>query len=246
MIVSRYDPEGVIVMAVAGRGRPKQDGPEAQELLKRRMDVLALRQTGHTNPAIAEALGCTVGSVIGDVRWLRLNNFDLGPRPTGYSGGISPHSEAALIRNADPDTEAAVRAEVQERRVRGQDILSISIEMGIGAGEVRRHLQDAARLANVGDIEERRALQLARLDKLRLNLEEGVKEGSPKSINAAVRVIAEANRLQGLYAPIQVEHTVITIDMIDAEMKRLTGELVKAEQLELTGYVDVDGEPVDE
>jgi hypothetical protein len=245
MIVSRDDPEGVIEMAAIGRGRPKMDGPEAEELLKRRMDVLALRRHGHTNPAIAEALGCSVGSVAGDVRWLRMNNYDIGLRPSGYPGPVE-RGEVALLRAASPADEAPVRAEVQERRVRGEDILSISIAMGIGAGEVRRHLQEAARLANVGDIEERRALQLARLDKMLLNLEEGVREGNPKAINAAVRVIAEGNRLQGLYAPVQVEHTVITLDMIESEMRRLTGELARAESLELTSYVDVDGEPVDE
>lgn len=246
MIVSRDDPEGVIEVAVTGRGRPKMDGPEADQLMKRRMDVLKLRQCGHTNPAIAEGLGCSVNSVIGDVRWLRLNGYDMGPRPTGHSGLAEP-GEAALLRAATPaDDDAPVRAEVQERRVRGEDILTISIAMGITAGEVRRHLRDAARLANVGELEERRALQLARLDKLLLNLEDGVRDGNPKAINAAVRVIAEGNRLQGLYAPVQVEHTVITLDMVEAEMRRLNGELAKIETLELTNYVDVDGEPVHE
>lgn len=244
MIVSRDDPEGVIFMAATGRGRPKMDGPEAEELLKRRMDVLTLRRHGQTNPAIAETLGCSINSVVGDVRWLRMNNYDIGVRPTGHSGPVD-RDEVAVLRAVTPADEAPVRAEVQERRVRGEDILMISIAMQIPAHEVRRHLQEAARLANVGDIEERRALQLARLDKMLLNLEEGVREGNPKAINAAVRVIAEGNRLQGLYAPVQVEHTVITLDMIEAEMRRLNGELAKAEMLELTSYVDVDGEPVD-
>jgi hypothetical protein len=245
MIVSRDDPEGVIEMAVNGRGRPKIDGPEADRLLKRRMDVLTLRRKGHTNPAIADALECTVANVVGDVRWLRLNGYDIGQRPSGHSDPI-PHGEVELLRAPAPPDDGSVRAEVQKRRVNGEDILSISIAMGIPAREVRTHLREAARQANIGtDMEERRSLQLARLDKLLLSLEEGVRDGNPKAINAAVRVIAEGNRLQGLYAPVQVEHTVITLDMVEAEMRRLSGELAKIETLELTDYVDVDGESVE-
>jgi hypothetical protein len=218
--------------------------------MDRRMKVLALRRDGYTIAAVAEAIESTMSRTAADLKWLRDQGYDIGEGHTGRplpAPGAERHAQLRAIAAADD--EAVTRREVSDRRIRGEDILSISIAMGIPAHEVRRHMQDAARIAHEGDMEQRRALQLARLDKLLLNLEEGIQDGNPKAINAAVRVIAEGNRLQGLYLPIQVEHTVITVDVIDREMERLTAKLAEAEAAEARGlprYIDVDGEPVDE
>lgn len=210
------------------------------------MKVLSMRREGHTLAATAEAIGGSVGKVSADLKWLREQGYDVGD---GFTGKVLPPPGARppqLRAIVATDDEADIRREVNDRRIRGEGILEISIHLQIPANEVRRHISEAARIAKEGDIEERRALQLARLDRLLANLDEGIRDGNPKAINAAVRVIAEGNRLQGLYLPIQVEHTVISVDMIDREMQRLSAELAKIEgSPELTAYIDVDGEPVD-
>lgn len=226
------------------RGRPKGMGP-SQEILDRRMKVLALRRESYTIAAIAEALGSTMAKTTVDVKWLREQGYDLGE---GHTGRALPPPGAELVQLrtvAADDDQAVVRREVNDRRIRGESILMISIAMKITAQEVRRHIHDANRLAQEGDIEARRELELARLDRMLHSLDEGIRDGNPKAINAAVRVVAERSKLLGLYRPIQVEHTVITTDMIDAEMKRLTAELARIEHPELTDYIEVEGEPID-
>lgn len=225
------------------RGRPKASGPEAQEILNRRMRVLALRREGHTQAAIAAALETTMARVTTDVKWLRGQGYDLGE---GQTGRKLPPPGASLVQLravAAADDEAVVRREVNDRRIRGEDVLSIAIAMKIIPQEVRRHIHDAARIAKEGDIEVRRELALARLDRMLQYLDEGIRDGIPKAVNAARAVVAEQCRIQGLYMPIQFEHTVITLDMIDAEMKRLSAELARAERPELADYIEA--EPVD-
>lgn len=210
------------------------------------MKVLALRREGHTLAAITAALGSTMAKTTVDVKWLREQGYDLGE---GYTGRNlpPPRAEVAQLRTvAAEDDNAATRREVNDRRIRGESILAISIAMKITPQDVRRHMHDAVRLAQEGDIEARRELELARLDRMLHSLDVGIRVGDPKAINAATRVVAERCKILGLYRPMQVEHTVITVDMIDAEMKRLSAELAKAEHPELTSYIEVEGEPVDE
>jgi len=228
-----------------GRGRPKASGAEAQAIMDRRMKVLALRREGHTQAAIAEALETTTARVVNDGKWLREQGYDLGEGHVGRALSPSAATTAQLRSVAAADDEAVVRREVNDRRIRGEDILSIAIAMQIPQREVRQHIHDAARIAKEGDIEVRRALELARLDRMLQYLDEGIRDGNPKSINAARAVVAERCKILGLYVPIQIEHTVITLDMIDAEMKRLSAELARAEQPELTNYIEAEAEPVD-
>lgn len=222
------------------RGRPKATGTEAQEILDRRMKVLALRRDGHTMAAVATALDITLSKVTTDVKWLRGQGYDLGEGHTGRQLPPPGPDMSQLRVVAAADDEATVRREVNDRRIRGEDILSIAIAMQIIPQEVRRHIHDAARIAQEGDVEARRELELARLDRMLVYLDEGMRYGDPKAINAARSVVAERCKIGGLYRPIQVEHTVITMDMIDAEMARLHAELQ-----ELQGGV-VEGEIVRE
>ena len=228
------------------RGRPKLSGPEAQEIMDRRMRTLALRREGYTLAAIAEAQGVPMTRITSDVKWLREQGYDLGEGHTGRALP-PPGSDVPQMRTvAADDDNAAVRREVSDRRIRGESILGISISMQISAHDVRRHLHDAYRLSSEGDVEARRELELARLDRMLAALDEGIMDGNPKAVNAAARVIGERSRLLGLYRPVQVEHTVITVDTIDAEMQRLTRELAKLEAPELDHAIPVDGEPVDD
>jgi biotin operon repressor len=226
-----------------GRGRPKASGPEAQAIMDRRMKVLALRREGHTLAAVAAALETTISRVTTDVKWLREQGYDLGE---GHTGRALPPPGAALTQLravAAADDEAVVRREVNDRRIRGEDILSIAIAMQIIPQEVRRHIHNAARIAQEGSVQVRRALELARLDRMLHALDEGIRFGDPKAVNAARSIVAERCKILGLYMPVQVEHTFITLDMIDAEMKRLNAELARAEHPELVSYIEA--EPVD-
>lgn len=166
------------------RGRPKASGPEAQEIMDRRMKVLALRREGYTHAAITGALETTMSRVTTDVKWLRAQGYDLGE---GHTGKALPPPSAGIVQLravAAADDEAVVRREVEDRRIRGESILAIAIAMQIIPQEVRRHIHDAARIAKEGDIEERRALQLARLDRLLVYLDEGIRDGNTKAIKA--------------------------------------------------------------
>ena len=224
------------------RGRPK--GVTSAAVHDRRMKTLNLRREGYTLAAIAEALEVTMGAITADVKWLRSEGYDLGE---GHTGKVlpPPGAEVAQLRVvAAADDEAVVRREVNDRRIAGESILMISIAMQITAHDVRRHIHEAHRLAQGEDIEARRELQLSRCEELLRGLRSGILEGNPKSVNAAVRVIAEMNRLQGLYRPIQVEHTMITVDMIDHEVARLTTELARLEGGLPQGYLE--GEAVEE
>lgn len=208
------------------RGRPKGSGSGSQEIMDRRMKVLALRREGHTMAAVATALDITLSKVTTDVKWLRGQGYDLGEGHTGRQlPPPGPDSISQLRAVAASDDEAAVRREVNDRRIRGEDVLSIAIAMTIIPQEVRRHIHDAARIAQEGDVEARRELELARLDRMLVYLDEGMRFGDPKAINAARAVVAERCKLGGLYRPIQIEHTMITMDMIDAEMARLSAEM---------------------
>ena len=209
------------------RGRPKAAGPEAQEILDRRMKVLALRREGYTMAAIANALDVTLAKITTDVKWLRGQGYDLGEGHTGRQLPPPGPDMGQLRAVAAADDEAAVRRQVNDRRIRGEDILSIAIAMQIIPQEVRRHIHDAARIAQEGDIEARRELELARLDRMLVYLDEGMRFGDPKAINAARAVVAERCKLLGLYKPIQIEGTIITLDLIDAEMRRLAAKLIE-------------------
>ena len=209
------------------RGRPKATSVEAQEIVDRRMRVLALRREGYTVAAIAAALESTMGRVTTDVKWLRAQGYDLGEGHTGRTLP-PPGAEIAPLRTvAADDDEVTVRREVNDRLIRGEDVLMISIAMQITSQDVRRYRHEAARIAQEGDIEARRELELARLDRMLYSLDRGIRVGDPKSITAATRVIAERCKILGLYRPLQVEHTIITEDMIDREMARLNAELGK-------------------
>lgn len=209
------------------RGRPKGSGADAPEIIERRMKVLALRRDGLTLTAITEALESTPGRIATDVKWLREQGYDLGE---GYVGRTLPPPGvgiAQLRTVVAPDEEAAVRRKVNDRRIQGEDVLSIAIAMQIETHEVRRHIRDAARLAQEEDIEARRELELARLDRMLMFLDPGIQDGDPKSINAARAVVAERCKLLGLYQPIRIEGTIITLDVIDAEMRRLAAKLIE-------------------
>jgi hypothetical protein len=201
------------------------------------MKVLALRREGYTMAAIAGALETTLARITTDVKWLRGQGYDLGEGHTGRQLPPPGPDMGQLRAVAAADDEAAVRREVHDRHIRGEDILSIAIAMMIIPQEVRRHIHTAARLAEEGDIKVRREVELARLDRMLLNLDEGILAGNPKSINAGARIIAERCRILGLYRPIQVEHTVITVDMIDAEMARLNAEMQRLREGVVQGEI---------
>lgn len=205
------------------RGRPK--GQESQAILERRMKVLALRRDGRTMAAAAGALEVSVSAVVGDVKWLREQGYDLGEGRTSPPPPPGAVEMRQLRAVAADDDQATTRREVCDRRIKGESILMISIAMRITAHEVRHYLYEANRIAAESDTEARRELQYARLEHLLIMLAPGIEEGNPKAINAAARVNAEINRLGGLYRPILVEHTVITVDAIDNEIARLTQQL---------------------
>jgi hypothetical protein len=207
-------------------GRPRNDSVESVKLYERRMRVLALRQDGLGNTEIAEKLDVPPATVARDVRWLRDEGHDVGVELRGtHLRAVPAPTWGRPVAAPVQRSEGQVRQDVDDRRVRGESVTAIARALDITVAEVRRHINEVARARRDDDLDGRRELELARLDRMLLALDAGIEEGNPKAINAAARIIAERAKLLGLYRPIMVEHTVITVDMIDAEMNRLNQEL---------------------
>lgn len=72
-------------------------------------------------------------------------------------------------------------------------------------------------------VEEARALDILRLDRMIMAVWPDACGGLPAAIDRAVKLIDMRAKLIGEYAPVQVEQ--VTLDAVEAEIKRLEGEL---------------------
>jgi len=138
---------------------------------------------------------------------------------------------------------AAMRAQAVEMRLAGHRMSEIAEELGRDTSTVSRWISTELQHRVGVAVDELRAIEEARLDELWAALRPGVKAGDVGSINAAIRVIAERARICGLRAPVKIESTstVITMEMIDAEMARLTAQL-KAHGEAVPGEVVAEGD----
>lgn len=136
---------------------------------------------------------------------------------------------------------ANLRNEAVRMRIDGHRLVDIAAVVKRDVSTVSKWITGELHHRLDGSVEELRALELARLDELWLALRDGVRCGDVKAISAAVRVVAERCKIQGLRAPVRIEAitTTITVEMIDAEMARLNAELAGLAR-------SVPGEVVDE
>lgn len=85
-------------------------------------------------------------------------------------------------------------------------------------------------------IEAWRELELARLDVLQKAIWPEAKEGNPRAIETALKVLDRRAKLLGLDSAIKLE--VLTIDALDAQIQRLEAELGRHDLAALDGEAD--------
>lgn len=144
----------------------------------------------------------------------------------------------------------AKRAEVADRRSKavalrlaGADYESIARSLGYttrGAAcqDITRALE--ANLAEQGrSVDVLREAELLRLDLLQVGAWGAATDGDPKAIEVVLKIVDRRCKLLGLDAP--QRHEVITLDLIDAEIARLTAELGRDEVAAAAGVEAASG-----
>jgi transcriptional regulator with XRE-family HTH domain len=128
-------------------------------------------------------------------------------------------------QNKDREEQAALRAQAFDMRLAGHTQQAIAERLGRDRSTISRWLQVEINNLIIPRVEELRRVETERMDSYLRALEEGIVKGDVKAINAALRVSERRARLLGLDAPVKIESTVITLEMIDREMARLNAEL---------------------
>lgn len=204
---------------------------------RRRAEVARLRREGRTPVEISELLGVSANTIRSDIKLLRKQGVDLGD-------DIDPDVVGQVVRFLkDPGQDQTYvnerRAKVLEMRLQGWSIAKIAESLGISAHLAAAHVANALDMLVVENATQLRQMELERLDRMLTALDDGVMDGDPKAVTAALRISERRARLLGLDKPLQVEATVVTVDLIDREIERLTAKLA--------GVPDViQGEVIDE
>lgn len=116
------------------------------------------------------------------------------------------------------------RAAAVEMRRAGSSLEHIADRLGyINADAARRDINPV--LADVlrSPTEEARALDLLRIDGMIVSFWPDAKQGKPQAADRIMKLIELRAKLLGTFAPIQVEQ--VTMDAVEAEIKRLESEL---------------------
>jgi len=206
-------------------------------ITQRRAEVARLRREGHTPQQIAELLKVSVNVVRADIKLLRRQGVDLG-------SDLDPDVVGQVVRFLqDPKQDQIYvnerRAKVLEMRLQGYSVAQIAQTLGISPTLAAAHLANALDASVVENTTQLRQMELERLDRMLTVLENGISVGDPKAVTAAIRVSERRARLLGLDKPIQVEATVVTVDLIDREIERLSAKLAAAPEV-------FEGEVIDE
>jgi DNA-binding CsgD family transcriptional regulator len=193
-----------------------------QAIYDRRQQVLRLRRDGLSIREIVRELRSSLSVITADMRWLRKQGIDLGELDKTLSIEAKERSDTNPLN--DPARVAEQMQTILEMRLQGLQVRDIARTLGLSHQAVSTHLANAFSALNTPKADELRNLELERLDRLLQACEPGISAGDPKLIAAATRISAQRSNLLGLNRPIQVEHTVLTVDVIDREIQRLTGE----------------------
>jgi len=105
--------------------------------------------------------------------------------------------------------------EAYKLRLRGYSYQQIADELGRSRSTVHRAVVRALERRNAeidGMVDERRQLELDRLDYMLASLQPRINEGDPQAITAGRQIVESRAKLQGLYAPERRDHTIRIID----------------------------------
>ena len=101
-------------------------------------------------------------------------------------------------------------AEVLDMRARGFTLKAIGEVLGCTSTNVcilvKRGLK-RLQAEQLADVDQHRALELARLDRLSEKNSTGVESGDPRAIQTEIRISERRCKLMGLDAPVKVEHS---------------------------------------
>lgn len=192
-------------------------------IARRRAEVARLRREGYTPQQIAELMGISISVVRTDIRLLRKQGTDLGD-------DVDPDVVGQVVKFLQDPRQDQVyvnerRAKVLEMRLQGHSIGTIAATLGISTHLAAAHLANALDGLVVDNATQLRQLELERLDRMLTALDDGIGNGDPKAVTAAIRISERRAKLLGLDKPIQVEATVVTVDLIDREIERLSAKL---------------------
>lgn len=206
-------------------------------ITRRRAEVARLRREGHTPHQIAELLSISISIVRADIRILRKEGVDLG-------SDIDPDVVGQVVKFLQHPQQDQIyvnerRAKVLEMRLQGYTVTKIGETLGISHTLAAAHLANALDSLVVENATQLRQMELERLDRMLTALDAGIGNGDPKAITAAIRISERRAKLLGLDKPIQVEATVVTVDLIDREIARLSAKLAGVPEV-------FDGEVIDE
>ncbi len=215
------------------------DQSTPEQLYERRMSVYQLRNAGKSVTEIGQAFGVSQATVSKDMAWLRANGYQLGGTDLQIYEGA--RDRARTSDKSDPSRIAELRHRIIAMRLEGYVPRDIARTLGVALVTVQNHLAAVFNALTTPKAEEARQIELDRLDLWLTKLAGGIDVGDPKSIAEARKISAQRAQLLGLNKPIQIETTVVTIDAVDAEIKRLTEKLG---QVRGQRQVDIDGEVV--
>jgi hypothetical protein len=147
-----------------------------------------------------------------------------------------PASRAQRAKTAQRRTEAI------KLRLAGVDYDTIAARLGYasrGAActDINRALEQAV-AEQTASADVLRHEELQRLDRLQAGLWTAAAGGDTKAVDSVLRIIDRRCKLLGLDAP--QRHEVITMDAVEAEIKRLTAEMDTEELRQLTDELTAD------
>lgn len=148
-----------------------------------------------------------------------------------------------VLREYADDEKALRRAQAIELRRSGADVESIARKLrynSIAACEqdINRAYSQVMRTS----IEESRALDLLRIDRMIQSVWPDARDGMVTAIDRVIKLIDMRAKLIGTYAPVQVEQ--VTMDAIEQEIKRLESEVGTAARKAIKKAGGTRGRPV--
>lgn len=148
-----------------------------------------------------------------------------------------PDVKAALARKRKPDPLVVKERERQvvKLTLAGASTGDIARALSLAESTVRRirkqALEARAREATPADVDELRALELARLDELQAAHWTAARAGNTRSARVVLNCIDRRCKLLGLDAPIQIAGTLVS--ELDAEIESLLTEMRQSGALQL-------------
>lgn len=119
------------------------------------------------------------------------------------------------------------RSKAVKMRIAGHDPEDIASELGyVSPAAASADIYEAlAKQLTTPDhsIEVLREIECRRMDQMLLALQPGIKRGTPRSIEVALRILERRARMMGLDSATKVQ--ILTVDDIDAQIAKLTEEM---------------------